>query len=187
VSRSQKIQLPQNLVDAVREQRAVLFLGSGASMGAVDASGTAMPGVRLLTQSIADKFLSPKFAKEELMVAAELAVSEAGSSRVNQWLVETFEAFEPTDAHLKLSSFRWKAIATTNYDVLLEKAYDRSEDGAQTLVIRYKDEQPFSSMMDAQELCLNLGDAHHQAARFSVSLVCSIPSVNLIPLMTFGN
>lgn len=38
-----------------------------------------------------------------------------------------------------------------------------------------------------RELCLNLGDAHHQAARFSVSLVCSIPSVNLIPSMTFGN
>ncbi len=37
------------------------------------------------------------------------------------------------------------------------------------------------------ELCLNLGDAHHQAARFSVSFVCSIPSVNLIPSITFGN
>jgi superfamily II DNA or RNA helicase len=37
------------------------------------------------------------------------------------------------------------------------------------------------------ELWLNLGDAHFQAARFSVSLVCSIPSVNLIPSMTFGN
>ena len=38
-----------------------------------------------------------------------------------------------------------------------------------------------------KELCLNLGDAHHQAARFSVSLFCSIPSVSLIPSMTFGN
>ena len=25
------------------------------------------------------------------------------------------------------------------------------------------------------ELCLNLGDAHHQAARFSVSFACSTP------------
>jgi hypothetical protein len=37
------------------------------------------------------------------------------------------------------------------------------------------------------ELCLNLGDAHHQAARFSVSLVTSTPSLNLIPSITFGN
>ena len=37
------------------------------------------------------------------------------------------------------------------------------------------------------ELCLNLGDAHSQAARFSVSVVTSTPSLNLIPSMTFGN
>ena len=37
------------------------------------------------------------------------------------------------------------------------------------------------------ELCLNLGDAHHQAARFSVSSFTTTPSLNLIPSMTFGN
>ncbi|MDZ7907130.1 MAG: AAA family ATPase [Gemmobacter sp.] len=37
------------------------------------------------------------------------------------------------------------------------------------------------------ELCLNLGDAHSQAARFSVSTVTSTPSLNLIPSITFGN
>jgi hypothetical protein len=37
------------------------------------------------------------------------------------------------------------------------------------------------------ELCLNLGDAHHEAARFSVSLVTSTASLNLSPSMTFGN
>lgn len=37
------------------------------------------------------------------------------------------------------------------------------------------------------ELWLNLGDAHHQAARFSVSAETSTPSLNLIPSMTFGN
>lgn len=38
-----------------------------------------------------------------------------------------------------------------------------------------------------EELWLNLGDAHHQAARFSVSAETSTPSLNLIPSMTFGN
>ena len=37
------------------------------------------------------------------------------------------------------------------------------------------------------ELWLNLGDAHHQAAQFSVSLVTSTPLLNLIPSITFGN
>jgi hypothetical protein len=38
-----------------------------------------------------------------------------------------------------------------------------------------------------EELCLNLGDAHFQAARLSVSTITSTPSLNLIPSMTFGN
>ncbi|MFT5786226.1 MAG: hypothetical protein ACI9KK_001580, partial [Ascidiaceihabitans sp.] len=42
-------------------------------------------------------------------------------------------------------------------------------------------------MGGVSELCLNLGDAHHQAAWFSVSPVTSTPSLNLIPSMTFGN
>lgn len=42
-------------------------------------------------------------------------------------------------------------------------------------------------MPQAGELWLNLGDAHHQAARFSVSAETSTPSLNLIPSMTFGN
>lgn len=37
------------------------------------------------------------------------------------------------------------------------------------------------------ELCLNLGDAASQAARFSVSWFTSTPSLNLVPSMTFGH
>ncbi len=37
------------------------------------------------------------------------------------------------------------------------------------------------------ELCLNLGDAHFQAARLGASKLTSTPSLNLIPSMTFGN
>ena len=39
----------------------------------------------------------------------------------------------------------------------------------------------------AAELCLNLGDADNQAARFSASSVTSTPSGNLVPSMSFGN
>ena len=45
----------------------------------------------------------------------------------------------------------------------------------------------YKHLEGGQELCLNLGDAHSQAARFSVSVVTSTPSLNLIPSMTFGN
>nr|BAH89543.1 ISSpo9 transposase [uncultured bacterium] len=38
-----------------------------------------------------------------------------------------------------------------------------------------------------KELCLDLGDAHFQAARLSASKFTSTPSLNLIPPITFGN
>ena len=44
-----------------------------------------------------------------------------------------------------------------------------------------------SSWKKLRELCLNLGDAHFQAARLSASKLTSTPSLNLIPSMTFGN
>ena len=49
------------------------------------------------------------------------------------------------------------------------------------------DVDPTKRALFSLELCLNLGDALHQAARLSVSLVTSTPSLNLIPSMTFGN
>jgi tetratricopeptide (TPR) repeat protein len=139
------------LVDAVREQRAVLFLGSGASLGAVDRKGRTMPSSSQLAREISDRFLSSKFAKYDLMRVAELAASQGGRSVFNQWLLDFFTAFEPTDAHLSLPAFRWKAIATTNYDLLVEKAYERAAGGAQSLVIRYKDDQPFGPMLDEHQ------------------------------------
>lgn len=149
--KGRRVELPRGLIEAVREQRTVLFLGSGASMGASSAAGHSMPSSTQLTKAISDQFLSSKFANKELMRVSELAASQAGTSRFNQWLADMFEVFEPTEAHLKLPMFRWKAVATTNYDVLVEKAYDRASENAQSLVIRFKDDQPFGSMMDDHE------------------------------------
>ena len=47
-------------------------------------------------------------------------------------------------------------------------------------------DQTCTDLLNA-ELCLNLGDAHFQAARLSASKLTSTPSLTLIPSMTFGN
>ena len=148
MARRRKVNLSSGLLDAVREQRAVLFLGAGASMGAVDRKGHSMPSSSQLVREMSDRFLSKKFAKHDLMRVAELAASQGGRSAFSQWLHDFFTAFEPTEAHLNLPAFRWKAIATTNYDLLVEKAYEGAADGAQSLVVRYKDDQPFGPMLD---------------------------------------
>lgn len=79
MARRRKVGLSSGLLDAVREQRAVLFLGSGASMGAVDRNGRKMPGSTQLAGAMSDRFLSGKFAKHDLMRVAELAASQGGA------------------------------------------------------------------------------------------------------------
>ncbi|GHA54006.1 SIR2 family protein [Amylibacter ulvae] len=142
-----KLNLPNGLLDAMREQRALLFLGSGASLGAKTPSGTTMPNASKLVEAIADRFLTSKFKDKDLMRVSELAVSQAGTTVFYQWLREIFEPFAPTEAHKNLANFRWRAIATTNYDLLVEKGYHESPSEGQTLVKRFKDAQPIETML----------------------------------------
>lgn len=142
-----RIQLPNGLVDAMREQRAILFLGSGASLGSKTSSGEKMPTATKLAEAIADEFLSSKFRKKDLMRVSELALSQAGSNIFNQWLRDFFEPFLPTDAHQNLGDFRWRAIFTTNYDLLVERSYKADAGSLQTLVTRVKDDQPIERML----------------------------------------
>lgn len=109
-----------------------------------------MPSAKKLAEDIADRFLASKFKNKPLMRVAELAQSQAGSNVLNQWLRDYFDPFEATLAHESLPNFRWRAIATTNYDLLVEKAYRQSKSKLQTLVSRVKDDQPIETMLSEQ-------------------------------------
>ena len=45
-----------------------------------------------------------------------------------------FIGFKPAPFHELLPTFRWRAIATTNYDLIVERAYERVGDRLQALV-----------------------------------------------------
>ncbi|WP_321367068.1 hypothetical protein [uncultured Celeribacter sp.] len=68
-----KIDIPAQLVDAMREQRVILLLGSGASLGSLDEKNRKMPTAKQLASDIAEKFLSDKFKSRDLMRVSELA------------------------------------------------------------------------------------------------------------------
>lgn len=139
--------IPNGLIDAMREQRVILFLGSGASLGSTTADGKKMPGAKQLCEAIAGEFLSPKFMKKDLMRVSELALSQNGANVFYQWLRELFEPFRPTDAHKMLADFRWRSIITTNYDLLIEEGYKANGNGLQKLVKRVKDDEPIERML----------------------------------------
>jgi len=68
---SKDIELPPALVDAVRNGDAILFLGSGASIGAIDkVAGGKPPSGEGLKHLLADKFLGGRLKDRPLAAVA---------------------------------------------------------------------------------------------------------------------
>ena len=74
------------------------------------------------------------FAQYSLSQIAELAISEANLTTVQEFIREIFEPFEPTERHELLCTFKWHGLATTNFDRLVEKAYAKHADRLQNVV-----------------------------------------------------
>ena len=120
------MEVPSYLETQIREGKAVLFLGAGASRDALDDKGRKAPSGVDLRDMLADKFLGGKHKDLPLDQVGEYAISESDLVTVQEYLRSVFEGLRPTAAHRMVSSFRWAGLATTNYDRLIEKAYEHS-------------------------------------------------------------
>ncbi len=118
--------IPDYLVSQVREGKAVLFLGAGASREATTASGIPGPTGRQLGDLIAKRFLGGKYSDHPLNQIAEYAVSESDLASVQEFIRGVVDPLQPTEAHFKMTEFIWHGIATTNYERLIEKAYEEA-------------------------------------------------------------
>lgn len=113
----------------------VLFLGSGASIGAIHPENIEPPIGSKLASMLAEKFLGDEFKRRPLAQVAELAISETGLFEVQSFISNVFQDFTPADFHKAIPTFRWAAIATTNYDLIIEKAYNEVEKKIQSLIV----------------------------------------------------
>ena len=139
--------LPPALISAIREQRAVLFLGAGASYGALHPKGEQVPLGDRLRDSICEKFFDGKLKHLQLTAVAAMAAQEAGLTHLQKYIREVFYEFQPADFHQLIPTFRWRAIATTNFDLLVERAYEKSRGSLQTIVKSVKDGDLFDIRM----------------------------------------
>lgn len=129
-----------NLISAIREGRAVLFLGAGASYGATNGTGGKIP----LADELADK-ISLEFLKEKIAApfssTYDYAVTASNIGAVQTFIHQVLDPFGPAPWHLKIPTFRWAGIVTTNYDLVIERAYEQVATPAQSL-------QPFCADKD---------------------------------------
>lgn len=121
------MQIPPHLVQQVRDGRIVLLLGAGASLGAKtpDGSGTA-PNGQQLRDLLSDRFLGGAFKDASLATVAEYSISESNIHEVQQYIYEELIDLEPAPFHHLVPTFKWHGIATLNYDLILEKVYQKS-------------------------------------------------------------
>ncbi len=140
---SAMIEIPPALIAAIQEQRAVLFLGAGASRNAKHPKGDAMPQGDRLRDLICEKFLGGTLTERPLNAVAAMAANEVGLIAFQAYIRDLLAAFEPANFHFQIPQFRWRAIATTNFDLIIEKAYANAPTRLQALVTTVKDGDNF--------------------------------------------
>lgn len=126
--------IPPALRGAISEGRVVLFLGAGASIGAESTDGSSPPTGPQLAKMLSDKFLGGEDSELPLSVVSEYSISETDLVTVQEFVRDIFAKFIPADFHRLIPTFKWAGIATTNYDLIVERAYDNCAKKVQELV-----------------------------------------------------
>ncbi|HHK8083173.1 SIR2 family protein [Serratia nevei] len=130
--------IPHILSQNINSGRVVLFLGSGATIGAKTQSGKEAPKGNDLANILSKEYFGEEKTTKTLSSIAELAISETDIHTVQQFVKDYFDEFEPAEFHLKIPTFRWVGIYTTNYDLVIERAYQKQLDKTQNIKCIYK-------------------------------------------------
>lgn len=147
-AKSKKLELPHVLTEAVKEGRVVIVFGAGASMECRSTDGRRPPSADGLRDHLASKFLGTKSEKRDLATVAEMAINAgAGEPQVFDEVARQFKNFTTSKAHEKLGDFRWRGLATTNYDRFIEQAYALNTAALQTCVPFVKNEEPYEDRL----------------------------------------
>jgi hypothetical protein len=181
-NREEQINIPSHILEAIGKGECTLFLGAGASRT------TGSPTGEGLSDLITDRFLgypgwNPRggisLARDwglNLGSAVSLASQGIGRGSILTFVKEKLSRTSPSPAHLKIPWFRWRAIVTTNYDLLVEKAYEKETRAVQDLIPVLTDEllpemggtgsdkipllKPHGSISHEQTMALSLEDIY---------------------------
>lgn len=119
--------------DQIASGQVILFLGSGASIGSTSENGENPLSAEQLRDQISDAFLGGKLREKPLAQVAEIAKSSSSLIAVQDFIANKFSGLLPAEFHKLIPTFRWHAIVTTNYDLVVERAYQDCDKPLQDL------------------------------------------------------
>ena len=135
------------MIDTIVRQSAVLFLGAGASFGALHPRGQQIPDSEALRNLLSERFLGGKLKNRSLSHVSEMCISESDLISVQSYIREELSQFTPAPHHLIIPRFSWHAIVTTNYDLIVEKAYADEPLAKQELAVFTRDTERIDTIM----------------------------------------
>lgn len=115
------------LAKKIKPEQTVLLLGAGASVPSGAPSGAE------LATYLARK-LTPVPAGQELSEIATIFENRTSRRELVEALQKRLQKLDPTGGLLLLPEMNWRSIYSTNFDLLIEKAYQRS--GKDLAVVR---------------------------------------------------
>ena len=113
----------EQALELALDGHAVLFVGAGYSVGAVNKKGQPLKAGRELADHLAS--LADLPAATSLEDAAEEFINLYGEEELVGTIKEEFTVGDITPAQEQLAEIPWRRIYTTNYDNVLEEAYSR--------------------------------------------------------------
>ena len=139
--------IPSHTLDLIAKGEAVLFLGSGASFECKASDGSKALSAAGLRDKLCDEFLGGKGKNKSLAAVGDLVTSAAGMLDMQRLVRDQYQSLDATRSHLEIPRYRWKAIVTTNYDLAVERAYERYKNPQQRLVPIICDDDDFKGVI----------------------------------------
>ena len=139
--------LPKALIDGIKDGRIILFLGAGAAFDCLHKESKKPPTGTQLANLIAEKFLGEEYLNRDLQYVSELAISETDLFTVQKFISDIFKEFKPGEHHKLVPMYKWHSLYTTNYDLIIEEAYDRNHSRQQELATFVKNGEKISDKM----------------------------------------
>jgi hypothetical protein len=119
------MKIPEELYNHIISGNCVLFIGAGVSMEA------RAPSAQEIVRELSEQYLQGQHQGEPLSRVAAYIETKPGLGKrsIVNYLVNRLSHLKPSGAHLLIPKFNWAAIYTTNYDTLIEEAYEKSTKG----------------------------------------------------------
>lgn len=118
----------QSIFRKIKESNTILFLGAGASVGEK----------RYLSREVIEYYeakIHKKINEPNITKFVDILSSNTDFNRVDfdKFVVDMLHKYEVTEGHRIMATLPWREIITTNYDLVVEKAYDEINKTAQKL------------------------------------------------------